>query len=63
MRIGVLIKRYRKEAKLSQTELSRKSGIPQTTISDWENGKSIPNVQNAQDLSKALGIDIEKLLV
>ncbi|WP_071524650.1 helix-turn-helix domain-containing protein [Pelosinus fermentans] len=31
-----MLKKIRASKKISQTELSKKTGFPQTTISDWE---------------------------
>lgn len=48
----------RKMKGLSQTELSKLCGIPQTTISDWERGKSMPGIAQVVLLSKKLNIPI-----
>jgi ribosome-binding protein aMBF1 (putative translation factor) len=37
-------------------------GKPQTTISDWENEKTLPDVDEAVKLVAALGITITELL-
>jgi len=41
MDIPALIKKLR-AAGLSQSEIFRRTGIPQPRLSRWENGKSIP---------------------
>ena len=47
---------------MSQKEFSEKTGIPQSTISDWR-GKGInPNVDKIMVISEALGISVEDLL-
>lgn len=48
----------RKMKGLSQTELSKLCSIPQTTISDWERGKSMPGIAQVVVLSKKLNIPI-----
>ncbi len=62
MQLGDRIRALRLEHKMSQTELGKKSLIPQTTISDWENSKSIPNVEEIKRIAKALGAPVAELL-
>ena len=52
------IVRYRKEAKLTQAELAKKIGISSPTLSSWEQGKSIPDIDKLYELSVALGVDL-----
>ena len=48
-------------AGLSQQELSKKSGVPQQTISMIESELRIPRVDNAIALSSALGKTVEEV--
>lgn len=41
------IKRYRTMLKMSQEELSEKVYVTRQTISNWERGKSYPDIHNA----------------
>ncbi len=59
---GKKLRQMRTKLKWSQAFLTEKTGIPQTTISDIETGKSIANVEQALKLSKALEVPISKLL-
>ena len=52
------IVRYRKEAKLTQAELAEKIGISSPTLSSWEQGKSIPDIDKLYELSVVLGVDL-----
>ena len=52
---------YRKKASLSQSELARLSGIPQTTISGWEKCIGEPSVTRALVLSEILNIPVQKI--
>ena len=52
------IVRYRKEAKLTQAELAKKIGISSPTLSSWEQGKSIPDIDKLYELSVALKVDL-----
>lgn len=60
--LGSKLKFFRKELGLSQTKLSRKVCIPQTTISDFENGRYFPDVYQAVRLASALQISIYDLI-
>lgn len=62
MQLGNRIRTLRLELKMSQTELGKRALIPQTTISDWENSKSIPNVEGIKRIAKALGVSVVELL-
>ena len=59
--IGQIIKKYRKENKLSQPDLANELAqygysIKQTAISSWENGVSMPNAEQFLICCKVLGI-------
>lgn len=40
--LGANIRKYRKQGKLSHTELAKKLGVSQQTITAWENEKAEP---------------------
>jgi transcriptional regulator with XRE-family HTH domain len=54
-RISEALKRARETAGISQTEAAKRSGIHQTTISDYENGHSEPRLRNLASLAAAYG--------
>ena len=62
MRIGTNIRIARLNKGLSQNELGKLSSIPQTTISDWENSKSIPNIEAVERIAKVLDVSISDLM-
>lgn len=55
------LKYYRNKQKLSQSGLSVISSVPQTTISAIESG-TVPTVDTADKLAKALHITVNDLL-
>lgn len=61
-KIGVSIKTYRKNAKLSQVELASKIGVTRAAVSFWENGINIPNVEDCWKIADALGLSIDELV-
>ena len=62
MRIGTNIRIARLNKGLSQNELGKLSSVPQTTISDWENSKSIPNIEAVERIAKVLDVSISDLM-
>ena len=40
--IGINIKRYRKDMKMTQEDLAKTAGIERATISKYEGGKLVP---------------------
>ena len=46
MELNAQIKKYRKSLNLSQEELAEKVYVTRQTISNWENGKSFPDIHS-----------------
>lgn len=62
MRVIHKIKKKRMEKGWTQLTLSEKSGVPQPTISEIEQGnRKYPRHESIRKLAKALGVDIEEL--
>ena len=59
--LGKTIQERRKTRGLTQTDLSRLSGVPQTTISGWERGFK-PRAADLHKVARALCCTIEELL-
>lgn len=52
----------RGRAGLTQAELAKRAGVPQSVVSDLENGKTIyPRLDTAMALTKVLGCKIDDL--
>ncbi len=62
MDIGSALRRHREEAGLSQTKLSKATGITQQNISRWEKNLVAPTVEACIILAKYYGITLEELL-
>ena len=59
---GIKIKTFRTEQGLSLQELSRKSGIALSYLSEIESGKKYPKPEKLLNLAQALGLDYDKLV-
>lgn len=62
MNIGENIKKYRKIKKLSQQDLSKLSGIPRISISRYENGDRVPNIDIIKKITTALDVSLEAFI-
>ncbi len=61
--IGSFIKLMRQKAELTQSELAKRIGVGNKTVSKWEQGRGIPDISLLHSLSQELDVDIESLLV
>ena len=61
MYIGEVIKRLRKEKKISLVELSQMTGVQVATISRIENKKMVGTLESHMNIAKALGVDVTDL--
>lgn len=49
------IKELRKKAALTQAELAEAVGVTQSTVSQWESGKAVPDTLKLPKLAEVLG--------
>lgn len=61
-KIGKFIAKCRKEKKLTQSELGEKLGVTEKSISNWENGRNMPDLSLFKPLCEIVGITINELL-
>ena len=62
MDIGSKLKNARNEANFTQEQIAEKLGVSRQTISNWENGKSYPDIINVIKLSDIYSITLDALL-
>lgn len=62
MDLNEKIKKYRKEAGLSQEALASKIFVSRTLITKYESGSAFPTEENLKKIATALGITIDNLL-
>lgn len=56
------ITELRKKYKYSQRQLANMLGVHQTAVSQWELGRTFPDILTAQKLALIFGVTIEDLL-
>ncbi len=59
IKIGKFIASLRHQAELTQEDLGEKIGVSNKTISRWENGNYMPDIEMLQLLSKEFDVSIE----
>ena len=62
MNLGKKIAELRKKNNLSQEELADKVGVARQTISKWEIGDTIPDINQVKIISKIFNISIDELV-
>ena len=62
VKIGKFIAQCRNEKNITQEELGEKLGVTNKTISRWENGHYLPDIEMMQLLSKEFNISINELI-
>lgn len=61
-KIGKFIAKKRKEKKLTQQELAEKLNVTDKSVSNWENGKHMPDLSLFKQICDELDITINELL-
>lgn len=62
MQLPKRLKQYRLDAGLSQEDLARRIFVTRQTISNWERGKTYPDIQSLLLLSEQLDVTIDELV-
>ncbi len=57
-----IIREIRREKGMSQQELAKLCGVHQTAVSQWEKGRTMPDRNSLQLLSKIFGVSVDTLL-
>ena len=61
-KIGKFILECRKEKKLTQQELAEKLGVTDKSVSNWENGRNMPDLSLFKPLCETLDISVNDLI-
>ena len=62
MDIANKLKDKRKESNLTQEQISQKLHVSRQTISNWETGKSVPDIYSLVELSNLYDISLDELI-
>lgn len=62
MDISTKLKDKRKQVGLTQEQIAQKLHVSRQTISNWETGKSIPDIYSLVELSNIYDISLDNLI-
>ncbi len=62
IKTGKFIAALRKEKRMTQEQLGKRLGVTNKTISRWENGNYMPDVEMLSLLSKEFGVSMNELI-
>ena len=62
MDIGIVIKKYRKEAGMTQEEMANRLGVTTPAVNKWENSNSKPDIELLAPIARLLDISLDTLL-
>ncbi|AQW21475.1 transcriptional regulator [Lentilactobacillus curieae] len=62
MQIGKKIKFYRTSMGITQTQLAEKINLSRKTVSSWETGRSLPDLQSLVSLSNIFDVPLDNLI-
>lgn len=62
IKTGKFIARLRREKEITQEELGRRLGVSNKTVSRWENGNYMPDIETLRLLAAEFSVSIEELL-
>ena len=60
--VGKNIKRFREKKKITQEEMAQALFITRQAVSNWENGKTEPDIDTMQKIADFLNITMEELI-
>ena len=62
VKTGAFLKELRKEKNITQEELAEKMGVARRTVSRWENGANMPDIDVLIDISDFYGVGLREIL-
>lgn len=62
VKIGKFINKQREEKGYTKASLAKKLGVEEKSVTEWEEGKKAPDVENLKPLAKALNVSVDEIL-
>lgn len=62
MKIGEVIRKYRKEKNMTQEEMANRLGVTAPAVNKWENGNTMPDILLLAPIARLLDISLDTLL-
>ena len=60
--IGKNISKFRKEQEMTQDQLAERLHVTRQAVSNWENGKTQPDVETLEQLAECFGVSVEMMI-
>lgn len=60
--VNTSIKDLRKKKNMTQDELAEKLNVTRQAVSNWENGKTQPDIETLTQLAEAFDVSVERLI-
>ncbi len=62
MKIGEVIRKYRKQKELTQEEMAKLLGVTAPAVNKWENGNTMPDITLLAPIARLLDVSLNELL-
>ena len=62
VKIGSLLQELRKEKGLTQEQLAERMGVARRTVSRWETGSNMPDLDILMELADLYALDLREIL-
>lgn len=62
MKLGEVIRKYRKIKNMTQEEMANRLGVTAPAVNKWENGNSFPDITLLSPIARLLDISLDTLL-
>lgn len=62
MKIGEVIRKYRKEKRLTQEDMASRLGVTAPAVNKWERGNTMPDIALLAPIARLLDISLDELL-
>lgn len=62
MKIGAVIRTYRKQKNMTQEEMANRLGVTAPAVNKWENGNTMPDITLLAPIARLLEVSLEELL-
>lgn len=62
MKIGEVIRKYRKAKQMTQEEMGNRLGVTTPAVNKWENGNTMPDITLLSPIARLLGVSLDELL-
>lgn len=62
MELKKKLKYLRKQKGLTQEDLAEKLNVSRQSVTKWESGKSLPNLENIKEISNIFSVSIDLLV-